>query len=133
VPPSVRASIIVAAVAFTLTGCSSPEERIQHQKKAFRSLAATTVATAQAWLSGDTSGTYTRTALTQTLRLAEQERTALTADPQALAAPAGAALSRSAEQLSRLLAMLLQDVDAQDAHATRQHLAQLPLLPAEAE
>ena len=87
------------------------------------------VAIDEAWLDGKLSGTFTVTALEQTLQLAEQERAALAASPEKLADPRGAQLSQSAEQLSRLLAATIRDVRAADAGAVRRHLADNPLPP----
>ncbi len=93
------------------------------------SLGATTQAIGEAWLAGDVSGTYARAALSQTLRLSEQERTALTAKPDALVDARGADLSQRAQRLSLLIAQLVGDVESADGPSARARLHQIPILP----
>jgi hypothetical protein len=119
--------ILILAVA--LAGCGREDEAIRQHRQAFESLGSTMAAIDEAWLDGKLSGTFTVTALEQTLQLAEQERAALAASPETLADPRGARLSQSAEQLSRLLAATIRDVRAADAGAVRRHLADNPLSP----
>ena len=85
----------------------------------------------EAWLAGSVSGTYARTALEQTRRLVEQERTALASAPQSLVDARGAQLSQAAERLSRLLAAMTQDVRTADAPSVRRHLTEIPIVPSE--
>jgi hypothetical protein len=122
-------SVVLAAAVYTTPGCSRQDAQLQQHKEAFESLGATTEAIGRAWLSGAVSGTYTRTALAQTLLLVEQERTALTAAPAALADPRGAALSQQAEKLSRLIAGLISDVRDADGQSARIRLASVPIKP----
>ena len=82
-----------------------------------------------AWLSGDTSGTYTATALEHTLALVEQERAALASQAERLVDPRGGRLADSADELSRVLALTIEDVRAGNAESARHHLAALPLQP----
>lgn len=110
-------------------GCSRQDARLDEHKKNFESLAATTKAIGEAWLSGNVSGTYTRTALEQTFYLVEQERARLTSRPEMLQDPRGAALSQDAERLSRVIASMIGDVGTADGDATRQRLASLPTVP----
>jgi len=124
-----RRSILAVIAALVLTGCGREDEAIRQHHQAFVSLGATMAAIDEAWLDGKISGTFTVTALEQTLQLAEQERAALAASPEKLADPRGAQLSQSAEQLSRLLAATIRDVRAADAGAVRRHLADNPLPP----
>jgi hypothetical protein len=84
---------------------------------------------AEAWLAGQVSGTYTRTALDQTFYLVEQERATLASTPAMLQDPRGAALSQDAEHLSRLIASIIGDVTSADGQSARQHLTTLPILP----
>jgi hypothetical protein len=119
--------ILIFGIAFA--GCAREDEEIRLHRQAFASLGSTMAAIDEAWLDGKLSGTFTVTALEQTLQLAEQERTALAASPEMLADPRGARLSQSAEQLSRLLAATIRDVRAADAAAVRRHLADNPLFP----
>ena len=115
-------------VVLSLTGaCARQDARLQQHKDKFESLGETTAAICEAWLRGDLSGTYTRTALRQTFKLAEQERTALAASPEALLDPRGADLSQSAERLSRLIAILIHDIEGADATSVRERLTHIPI------
>jgi hypothetical protein len=78
-----------------------------------------------AWLSGNASATYTRTALEQTLELLETERGELVASPALLADPKGADLSQTADRLSRIAALVWKDVGDGNSEAARRHLAEL--------
>jgi len=120
----------LAAVVLWI-GCSRQDARLEEHKKNFESLGATTKVIGEAWLSGDVSGTYTRTALEQTFYLVEQERTKLASRPEMLQDPRGAALSQEAEQLSRVIASMMGDVGSADGDAARQRLASLPIVPQE--
>ena len=125
-----RAGGVLFVVAVSaVSACSRQDTRIQQHKEVFESLGATTAAIGRAWLSGAISGTYSKVALEQTLRLVEQERTALTATPASLADPRGAALSQQAEQLSRLIAGMVSGVRDADATVVRAHLARIPIKP----
>jgi hypothetical protein len=106
--------------------CSGTDQRMQQHAEKFRSLAATAVAVGEAWLGGDISGTYARTALEQAFRLTELERTALAGAPANLADSRGSRLSQSAEQLARTLASMMQDVRASDADSLRAHVGGIP-------
>jgi hypothetical protein len=86
---------------------------------------------AEAWLSGDVSGTYARTALEQTFYLVEQERASLASRPEMLQDPRGATLSQDAEKLSRVIASMIGDVGTANGNAARQRLASLPIVPQE--
>ena len=48
---------------------------------------------------------------------------------EALADVRGAHLSEAAERLSRLLALMIRDVEHRDASALRQRIAQIPIQP----
>jgi hypothetical protein len=122
---------VAAAAAVLLSGCTGQDKRLQQHREKLESLGATTAAVCDAWLAGRVSGTYTQTALDQTYLLVEQERTALASSPQALLDPRGAALSQSAERLSRLLAAVMHDVRAADGASVRRRLAEIPIAPAE--
>ena len=119
----------MAALVLLLTACTRQDARLQQHKEAFESLGATTASIARAWLDGDTSGTFTRTALTETLRLVEQERAALAATPAMLLDERGAKLSQEAEKLSRVIAQLTGDVQTSDGASARRHLADIPIAP----
>jgi hypothetical protein len=121
--------IATAVALIAAIGCASHDTRLRQHQGAFESLGATTTAIGIAWLDGGISGTFTRTALQTTFQLVEQERTALASTPQMLSDPRGAHLSQAAEQLSRLVALLIDDVGSADAQRLRQHLAQIPMAP----
>jgi hypothetical protein len=123
-------SASLAAVGLSAGACAPQDTRIQQHQEKLESLSSTTVAIGRAWLAGDTSGTFTRTALEQTFLLVEQERSALAGTPQALADPRGAHLSEAAEALSRLLAMTINDVGAADAGSVRRRLTEIPVMSA---
>lgn len=119
------------AAILLCAGCGRHDARVEEHKKNLGSLGATTKAIAEAWLSGDVSGTYARTALEQTFYLVEQERATLASKPEMLQDQRGATLSQQAEQLSRLIASTIGDVDTANGDAARQRLASLPIVPQE--
>lgn len=124
-----RAALCLLGASLAAAGCTGQEARFRQQQERFESLASTTAAIARAWLDGRTSGTYTGTALEQTLTQVEQARSTLVSAPEALADPRGAALSESAEHLSRVIAALSHDVEARDAASARRDLAGIPFNP----
>jgi hypothetical protein len=112
-----------------VAACTSQSDALtQHQEK-LESLGASSAAIADAWLGDAISSKYTSTAFEQVYQLVEQERTALAAKPQALADARGAHLSAAAERLSRLLAVMMQDVAHGDPVALREHASKIPILP----
>jgi hypothetical protein len=119
-------------LALTQIACARQDTRLQQHEEAFESLGESTAAICEAWLAGDVSGTYLRTALEQTFALVEQERTALASSPAMLLDPRGARLSQSAEALSRVIAALIHDADAADAASVRRRLGAIPIRPAQA-
>ena len=129
--PGVAACVILAGLAGGACGCSRHDARLEQHKKTFESLGATTAAITEAWLTGQVSGTYTRAALENTFQLVEKERTALVKAPETLLDPRGAHLSQVAERLSRLLAAILLDVAAANGASARQHVAEIPISPAQ--
>jgi hypothetical protein len=121
-----------AAVVLTLlvtAACSGPAARMQQHREKFRSLASTSAAIGEAWMSGRVSGTFAVTALEQTFRLIEQERASLASSPESLVEAEGAQLSQSAERHSRLVAQLMRDIRAGDGASVRERLAHIPLGP----
>lgn len=125
----IRSTIAAAMMMLAATGCGRQDARLDEHHKNFESFGATTKVIADAWLSGQVSGTYTRTALEQTFYLVEQERSALASKPAMLQDRRGAALSQNAEHLSRLLASIIGDVTSADGQSARQHLTMLPIVP----
>jgi hypothetical protein len=122
-----RPGLVLCLVAtLASSACSGQDRRLEQHQKALQSLASTTRAIADAWLAGQTSGTYTKTALDQTFRLIEQERTGVAGTPETLADPRGARLTDTADQMSRLVARIMADVGTEDGAAVRRHLALLP-------
>jgi len=122
-----RACLISAAVGLSTVACARHDARIQQHQEKLESLGSTTAVIGRAWLAGDVSGTFTRTALEQTFLLVEQERSALASRPQELLDPRGARLSQAAERLSRLLALTINDVGAADAEAVRRRITEIPI------
>lgn len=118
---------MLAALVLAGPACSGHESRLEQHRQSFESLGATTAAIGEAWLAGQVSGTYASTAFEDTRRLVEAERAALAGRHELLADPRGARLSQSAEQLSRLLAVMIADVRRADGSSARRHLAELPL------
>jgi hypothetical protein len=108
-----------------ISACSRQDQRLQQHREELESLSASAAAIGSAWLSGDTSGTYTLAALEQMYLLTEKERTALASTPAALADPRGAQLSQSAERLARVLAAMRHDVRTSNASSVRRHLSDI--------
>jgi uncharacterized protein YgfB (UPF0149 family) len=108
----------------TISACGAEAQLKQHAEKV-RSLRATTIAIADAWLHGNVSGAYAQGALEQTFQLLEQERTAVAGTPDDLARPAANALTHTTEQLSREIAALTRDVRMADGASARRHLGDL--------
>jgi hypothetical protein len=126
-----RLSAIVAVVfAGSVCGCARLDAQLQQHREKLESLGATTSAIGEAWLAGSISGTYTHSALEQTLLLVEKERSALGSKPQAILDPRGAEMSEAAGRLSRLIAVTMHDVEAADADGVRRHLGEVPIAPA---
>jgi hypothetical protein len=119
-----------AVVAALLSGaCASQQDTIRQQQEQLESLGATTQAIGEDWLAGYLSGTFTKTALEGTYAQVERARARLAAKPQMLLDARAARLSQQAEQLSRLIAQLTQDVRGGDGDAVRRRLAAIPIVP----
>lgn len=87
--------------------CSSDGRTLRQIQKSIVSLRATTIGVGEAWLKGDVSPTYAGAAFRQTLQLVDEQRASLNSAPRLLLDPRGATLSRETEQLSRVLAALI--------------------------
>jgi hypothetical protein len=119
----------LCAIAALAGGCASSQDTLHQQQEKLESLGATTQMIGESWLTGQLSATYARTALEETQRQVEEQRTVVAGTPAMLQEPHGADLSERGERLSRLLAQLLQDVDTSDSGAARHHLSQIPIVP----
>ena len=118
---------VVCALLLCASGCVRQDARLAEHRKNFESLGATTAAVTRAWLDGQVSGTYARTALERTYVLVERERSAMAASPQMISDPRGADLSRKAERLARMLAGLITNVRASDSLSARAQIEGLPI------
>ena len=128
-PDTFARAAALTLLAAVLAACASTQDTIQQQQEKLQSLGASTRFVADSWLAGETSDTYTRTALDALFRQVEQQRAVLASTPRMLADGTAAALSQQAEQLSRILALMQQDVERQDGAALRRRLGGTPLIP----
>jgi hypothetical protein len=128
-PHLVRDTFAAVALmaAMALAACSSTQTTIQQQRERLESLGASTRLLAEDWLADRLSPRYTRAALDALYRQVEQQRTILAAAPDALADAQGAVLSQQAEQLSRAIAAMRQDLSRGDDRSLRRRLDGLPL------
>jgi hypothetical protein len=121
--PAAKPLIAVAALLL-MNACRGREQLLSDQEKALTSLRATTVAIGEAWLAGDVSSTYARTALLATRDLLSKRHVTLAAaSPDILADPAAQSLSASENDLTRSLALLWKGVDEGDSRAVRDQLS----------
>jgi hypothetical protein len=120
------AAAVVLATACAFGGCASQQDTIQQQREKLESLGASTRLLVADWLAGDLSPRYARAAFDALYRQVEQQRTILAAAPAALADPQGAVLSQQAEQLSRTIAAMQQDLSRGDERSLRRRLVGLP-------
>jgi hypothetical protein len=121
--------LVLVSAALATAACRGQHERLHEHQTQFESLGSTTAAIGEAWLARQTSKTYTHTALARTFRRVEQERTALASSPVTLLDPQAAQLSQRAEQLSRLIAAIMRDVEAVDDASARRDLTHIPIMP----
>ena len=121
----VRTLALCLASTLCVVACARKEGRIEQHRKILLSLTSTTRAIGAGWLAGHLSGTYTKTALDQTLLLVEQERATVVRAPESLADPRGARLSADADELERVIAQIIAAVRAADSAAARRHVASL--------
>jgi hypothetical protein len=117
--------ILVVCALVASAACARQDAKLEQHQKALASLRSTTTAIAAAWLDGNTSGTYTRTALEATFQLIEKERAALAASPSMLSDPRGAQLSQTAEHMSRVVALMIDDARSANGASMRQRAAEI--------
>lgn len=122
---------MIALIAAAAIGCARQDDQLREHREKLESLEASATAIGESWLAGSASGTFTTTALEQTFRLVEQERSAVASAPDALVDPRGAELSQSAERLSRLIAAMMHDVRGADASSVRQRVTTIAAAHAE--
>jgi hypothetical protein len=126
-PKRLSVLVLCLAAVFSSGACAREDRRIEQHRQGLQSLSSSVYAIASAWLAGTTSGTYTATALEQILTLVENERAALARNAETLIDPRGARLADAADELTRRVALLIEDVRASNGQAARSHLAALPL------
>ena len=115
-----RSPLLLLLCAPLMTGCGSNQDLVKQQQKALLSLNSTVTAVGNAWLEGNVSTTYARTALEATAGLLEKERAKMSASADALADPAVAAISESQNQLARQISLLRKALLNSDAATLRQ-------------
>ena len=105
-----------------VAACGSTQELVNQQQKALVSLTSTVVAVGDAWLDGDVSTRYARTALESTAALLEKERAKIGASPDTLTDPRLALLSESQTTLARQIAVLRKALAESDAATVRRQI-----------
>ena len=119
-PQRLTRTLLLSAMVLAFSGCGPQDERLQQHHEKLESLTASAIAVGKAWLSGSTSGIYTRAALEEIFTLVEDERAALASVPETLLDPRGAKMTQSAERLLGVLAAMQHDVRGSDAPSLRQ-------------
>jgi len=102
---------------------------VSQQQKALASLNSTVIAVGNAWLDGNVSTRYARTALEATAALLEKERAKIGASPDTLVDPQVASLSESQNKLARQIAALRKALADSDAETIRQQIAAIGSRP----
>jgi hypothetical protein len=116
-------------VSISVSACATEQAALRLHQEKLESLGSSSAAVAEAWLGGSVQGPYARTAVEQIYQLAERERSRLAGRPEMLADADGARLSEAAEHLSRVLALMIRDIERRDAAALRRHVTQIPTRP----
>jgi len=106
-----------------VAGCESTQELVNQQQKTLVSLNSTVIAVSNAWLEGNVSTKYARTALESTAGLLEKERAKIGASPDTLVDPRLASLTESQNALARQIAVLRKALADSDAATIRQQIA----------
>lgn len=101
------------------------------QQKALVSLNSTVIAVGNAWLEGNVSTRYARTALESTAGLLETERAKIGASPDTLVDPRLASLTESQNALARRIAVLRKALADSDAVTIRQQIAAIGSRPSQ--
>jgi hypothetical protein len=122
--------VLVLSV-LSMVGCRSTQELVNQQQKALVSLNSTVIAVGNAWLEGNVSTTYARTALETTGALLEKERAKIGASPDVLVDPTMTSLSESQNQLARQIAVLRKALADSDAVAVRQQITAIRSRPSQ--
>ena len=121
--------VLVALCALCTTACGSTQELVSQQQKALVSLNSTVIAVGNAWLDGNVSTRYARTALEATAALLEKERAKIGASPDTLVDPRLASLSESQNKLARQIAVLRKALADSDSETIRQQIAAIGSRP----
>jgi hypothetical protein len=123
--------IVLVLSVLSMVGCRSTQELVNQQQKALVSLNSTVIAVGNAWLEGNVSTTYARTALETTGALLEKERAKIGASPDVLVDPTMTSLSESQNQLARQIAVLRKALADSDAVAVRQQITAIRSRPSQ--
>lgn len=116
---------LLLAAAVGCNGCGSAQRALTAQRVGLTSLNETAAMIGAAWLAGNVTSTYARTAIGATEQQLAKQQAELSADLTLLATPDGASLSQSEERLSRILASLSVAVASGDSSLFRRRLGEL--------
>ena len=119
--------VLVVLCALMIAACGSTQELVNQQQRALVSLTSTVIAVSNAWLEGNVSTRYARTALEATAALLEKERASIGASPDTLVDPRLASLSESQNTLARQIGVLRKALADSDAATIRQQIAAIGL------
>jgi hypothetical protein len=113
----------VLLCALWTAACGSTQQLVDQQQKALVSLNSTVIAVSNAWLDGNVSTRYARTALAATAALLEKERAKIGAAPDVLVDLRLVSLSESQTKLARQIAVLRKALADSDTATIRQQIA----------
>jgi hypothetical protein len=119
-----RILCLLLGTAF-FTGCGSTQSVITEQQKALTSLTSTVRTVCRAWLDGNVSTTYARTALAASATLLEKKRAKIAGSPDAMSDARIASLGNAEQQLAQRIAVLRKALVDSDANTVRQVAATL--------
>jgi len=123
-----RVAAVALLIALPAVACARHDRQLQDHEQTLSSVAASVNRIGEAWLSGETSGTFTAVALEQMFQAVEAERAAVAADPAFIRDPRGASLADSASELCRRVALMLGAVQGADSATLRHQLDGLPFI-----